>query len=418
MSSLRSMPVRAILSIVVAFALLAVACAVAAEKPRRKRASAAAKSEKQPAELLAKVRVLGGGPAPFALDARSALLVDARTGAVLYAYDEHEKMQPASLAKIMTFYLTLDALKDGKIAKDTKVTISEAAWRLSMDDSVSRMFLPVGSQVNVDELLYGLMVSSGNDAAVALAEHLGGTSDAFARRMNDKARALGMKSTNFTNPDGLPAENEYTTAADMVRLSVELLRRHPEALIWTSTKEYTFHNIQQRNFNTLLFYDSRVNGIKTGHVKEAGFHVVVSAEADGMQLVGAVMGTPNMERRRLEAKKLLDWAFRTYATAKPDWRGAVPAKMAVYGGVADEVAIAPARAPYITVERGQESKLTLAYVAKSKYLAAPVAKGAVVGELAITRDSKTIATIPVETSAAIAQGGFLKRMRDRARRMF
>jgi len=418
MISLRSMPVRAILSIVVAFALLAVACAAAAEKPRRKRASAAAKSEKQPAELLAKVRVLGGGPAPFALDARSALLVDARTGAVLYAYDEHEKMQPASLAKIMTFYLALDALEDGKLAKDTKVTISEAAWRLSMDDSVSRMFLPVGSQVSVDELLYGLMVSSGNDAAVALAEHLGGTSDAFARRMNDKARALGLKNTNFTNPDGLPTENEYTTAADMVHLGVELLRRHPEALIWTSTKEYTFHNIQQRNFNTLLFYDSRVNGIKTGHVKEAGFHVVVSAEADGMQLVGAVMGAPNMERRRLEAKKLLDWAFRAYATAKPDWRGAVPAKMGVYGGVADQVAIAPARAPYITVERGQESKLILAYTAKSKYLVAPVAKGAVVGELAIARASKTVATIPVKTSAAIAQGGFLKRMHDRVRRMF
>jgi D-alanyl-D-alanine carboxypeptidase (penicillin-binding protein 5/6) len=416
-NSLRSILIRSVIAGIMIVAMLAAANDAGAQKARRKRGSAAAKQQ-EPSATLDQVRVLGSGPAPFALDARSVMLVDARTGAVLYAYNEHEKMQPASLAKIMTFYLTLDALRSGKIAKDTQVTISEAAWRLSMDQSVSRMFLPVGSRVSVDELLYGLMVSSGNDAAVALAEHLAGTTDAFAKLMNDKARALGLKDSNFTNPDGLPTENQYTTAADMVKLGLALLRQHPESLNWTSTKEYTFHNIKQRNFNTLMFYDSRVNGIKTGHVKEAGFHVVVSADADAMQLVGAVMGTPNMERRRLEAKKLLDWAYRAYATAKPEWRRAVPAKIAVYGGIADEVAIAPARAPYVTVERGQESKVTVGYAAKSKDVVAPVAKGAAVGELAVTLDGKTIETINVVTKDSIAQGGWFKRMRDRVRRMF
>jgi len=171
------------------------------------------KSAEPPAMPLSQIHVFGDRPAPFALDAKAAFMIDANTGAVLYAYNEHEKMQPASLAKIMTFYLTLDALKLRKVAPTTDVTISEKAWRLSMDDSVSRMFLGVGQKVPVNDLLYGLMVSSGNDAAVALAEYLGGSTDAFTTMMNDKAHEIGLGETHFDNPDGLPAEGEFTTAA-------------------------------------------------------------------------------------------------------------------------------------------------------------------------------------------------------------
>src|SRR6202161_2639413 len=203
---------------------------------------------------LSSIHVLGDRPAPFALDAKAAMMIDADTGAVLYAYNEHEKMQPASLAKIMTFYLALDALKAGKIAPTTDVTISEKAWRLSMDDSVSRMFLGVGQKVAVNDLLYGLMVSSGNDAAVALAEYIGGSNEAFTQMMNDKAKAIGLTETHFDNPDGLPEEGEFTTAADMVALAHSLVAHHPEALNYTSEKEFAFDKIKQPNFNTLLFY--------------------------------------------------------------------------------------------------------------------------------------------------------------------
>ncbi len=208
---------------------------------------------------LSQIHVFGDRPAPFALDAKAAMMIDANTGAVLYAYDEHEKMQPASLAKIMTFYLTLDALNLHKIAPTTDVVISEKAWRLSMDDSVSRMFLGVGQKVPVNDLLYGLMVSSGNDAAVALAEYLGGSTDAFTQMMNDKAQKIGLAETHFDNPDGLPEEGEFTTAADMVALAHSLVRHHPESIGYTSANEFAFDKIRQPNFNSLLFYDKRAS---------------------------------------------------------------------------------------------------------------------------------------------------------------
>jgi len=365
---------------------------------------------------LAQIRVLGGRPAPFALDARAAMLVDTHTGAVLYTFNEHARMQPASLAKIMTFYLALDALKGGRLTLDTPVVVSEQAWRLSMDQEVSRMFLGVGQRVAVRDLLYGLMVSSGNDAAVALAEYLGGSIEAFTDEMNAKAKRLELGETRFANPDGLPVEGEYTTAADMVKLGRALLAGHPEALTYTGAKEFTFDKIRQRNFNTLLFYDSRVNGIKTGHVEEAGFHLVASAASNGMTLISAVMGAPNAEKRRVETEKLLDWAFRTFVTVKPDWRTQVPATMPVYGGGADTVAIAPARDAYVTVGRGEEKRVSIAFTAAAKYLVAPVAKGAQAGELTAMLDGKPQASIPVVTQAAVAQGSLLKRLKDRIRR--
>ncbi len=370
-----------------------------------------------PAPDLSGIRVFGNRPAPFALDARSAMMIDEKTGAVLYAFNEHERMQPASLAKIMTFYLVLDALAQKRIALDTMMPISEKAWRLSMDQSVSRMFLGVGQQVAVRDLLYGLMVSSGNDAAVALAEYLGGSSEGFTAQMNAKAKELGLTETNFTNPDGLPAEGEYTTAADMVRLGRALLINHPEALTYTGAKEFTFDRIKQPNFNTLLFYDSRVDGIKTGHVQESGYHLVASARSNDMRLVSAVMGTPSSEKRRVESEKLIDWGFRTFATARPDPGKVMPSSMPVFYGMAERVAIAPAHETWVTVGKGEEGKIGVAWTADARYLSAPIAKGAKVGQLVITEDGKTIDTVPVVTQAAVARAGFFKRMADHFRRV-
>jgi serine-type D-Ala-D-Ala carboxypeptidase (penicillin-binding protein 5/6) len=366
---------------------------------------------------LSQIHVLGDRPAPFALDAKAAMLVDGKTGAVLYAFNEHQRIQPASLAKIMTFYLTLDALHRGAIALDTQVTVSKEAWRLSMDEEVSRMFLDVGQRVAVRDLLYGLMVSSGNDAAVALAEYLAGSSDAFITMMNDKCRELGLDETHFLSPDGLPEPGQYTTAADMVKLARAVVQKFPEALSYTSTKEYTFHKIAQRNFNTLLFYDSRVNGLKTGHVAEAGYHLVATASSNGMDLVSAVMGTGSSEKRRVETEKILDWAFRTFVTVTPDWRNAVPQTIRVYQGSAGDVAIAPVGVPSLTVDRGEQNKVAVASVIKTKYLLAPVAKGTEVGELSVTVDGKQRASVPIETQSAVSRGGLLHRMADRMRLM-
>jgi D-alanyl-D-alanine carboxypeptidase (penicillin-binding protein 5/6) len=369
-----------------------------------------------PAMPLSGITVFGDRPAPFALDAHAAMMIDARSGDVLYAYNKHQRMQPASLAKMMTFYLTLEALKQKRIALDTQIPISEAAWRLSLNDAVSRMFLQVGQRVAVKDLLFGLMVSSGNDAAVALSEYLAGGSEAFAEQMNKKAQQLGLSETHFTNPDGLPTSGEYTTAVDMVKLGRALVTDFPESLSYTSAKEFTFDKIRQRNFNTLLFYDARVNGIKTGHVDEAGFHLVASATSGDLKLISAVMGTPSMEKRRVETDKLLDWAFRTFTTVSPDWHKAAPSHLRVYKGSVDEVAIGPATGtPYFTVGHGDESKIALAATLPSKWLVAPIAKGTAVGTLSVTIAGKPISSVALVTQTAVKEGFFFHRMMDSLR---
>jgi serine-type D-Ala-D-Ala carboxypeptidase (penicillin-binding protein 5/6) len=373
--------------------------------------------EENPGVPLSDIHVLGNRPAPFALDAKAAIMIDADTGAVLYAYNEHLKMQPASLAKIMTFYLSLDALKAGKIAPTTDVEISEKAWRLSMDDSVSRMFLGVGQKVAVNDLLYGLMVSSGNDAAVALAEYIGGSTDAFTQMMNDKAKEIGLTETHFDNPDGLPEEGEFTTAADMVALAHSLVTHHPEALTYTSEKEFAFDKIKQPNFNTLLFYDKRVNGIKTGHVDEAGYHLVASASSDGMNLLSAVMGAPNQEKRRTETEKLIDWAFRTFVSYRPELKKAVPATIPVHDGVAETVAIGPHGDAVFTLGRGEETKVTVQFEPSARYLEAPVHAGDSVGDLTVLLNGQPQATIPIVTKSGVDRAGFFGRLGQKIGRM-
>ncbi len=399
---------------IVAIALVAAMLALSAPP-----AAAARRIRRAPAEVSAvpldKIHVLGDRPAPFGLNAKEAMMIDARSGATLYAYNEHDRIQPASLAKLMTFYLALKALHQGRITPDTMVTVSEKAWRLSMDSTVSRMFLQVGQRVSVNDLLFGLMVSSGNDAAVALAEYLAGSTDAFTQQMNQQARELRLDETHFENPDGLPVPEMYTTASDMVKLGRAITQRFPDAVKYTGAKDFTFDKIHQPNFNALLFYDARVNGLKTGHVEEAGYHLVASAHTDAMDLISAVLGTPSASARRVETEKLLDWAFRTFASVRPDWHKALPERMTVYGGAADTVAVAPAEVPYVTVEHGQEGRVTLTGTLDAKYLVAPIHKGQQVGALVLMVDSKPQSKIPMLATAAVPPGGLFKRMIDRLR---
>jgi len=402
---------------------LTFAASVFARPPARRIRSA--KGAEAPAFPLNQIKVFDNLPAPFAVAGSAAELVAAHSGAVLYAFNEHVKTQPASLAKMMTFYLTLQALQQGRITLDTEMPVSEAAWRLSLNDSVSRMFLQVGQKVKVRDLLYGLMVSSGNDAAVVLSEYLAGSGTAFAAEMNKQAAALGMTETHFTNPDGLPTPDEYTTAADMVKLGRALIETFPEAITYTSAKVFTFNTIgpenrpvtiSQRNFNTLLFYDSRVNGIKTGHVEAAGYHLVASAHNDDLDLVSAVFGTSSMERRRVETDKLLEWAFQTFVTVKPDWHKAMPAKLRVYKGDVDEVPIAPKGGDaYFTVIRGKETRIKLAADLPQKWVVAPLPKGSTVGQLTVMNGDKPESSVPIVTLADVKEGGLIHRLADSIR---
>ena len=371
-----------------------------------------------PVEPLSAIRVLGTGPAPFALDARAAMLTEFHSGEVLYAYNEHVRMQPASLAKIMTFYIALEALNNGKLTLDTGVTISEKAWRLSIDQTVSKMFLQVGQQVPVKQLLYGLMVSSGNDAAMALAEYLGGSEEGFVAMMNEHCQRLGLTETRFASPDGLPEPDQYTTASDMVKLATLVLKRFPNALDYTSVKEYTFDNITQRNWNTLLLYDARVDGLKTGHVDEAGFHLVATAHQDNVRLISAVMGSPNAEKRRTETEKLLAWAFRSFVNVSPDWSHLIPASLPVYEGDAPKVAVAPPGSVEITLPKGEEKKIKLGGGLDVSYLVAPVAIGTKVGSLTVTEDDRTLLSLPVETQKEVRRGGIFRILSDKIALLF
>jgi serine-type D-Ala-D-Ala carboxypeptidase (penicillin-binding protein 5/6) len=277
-----------------------------------------------------------------------------------------------------------------------------------VDQTVSKMFLEVGQQVPVSALLYGLMVSSGNDAAMALAEYLGGSEEGFVVMMNDYCHRLDLAETRFASPDGLPEPDQYTTASDMVKLASRLLKDFPDALNYTSVKEFTFHQITQRNWNTLLFYDARVDGIKTGHVDEAGFNLVATAHADNLRLISAVMGAPNAEKRRTETEKLLAWAFRSFVNVRPQWRPLIPVSLPVYEGEAASVPIAPPGPVSITLPKGEETKIKLSAAVDVNYLVAPIPAGTKVGSLTLTEDDRTLLNLPVETQKGVARGGLLR----------
>ena len=392
--------------------LLQAVSAFAAARTRGAQARAR-QAETPPAATPKNITMFGSLSSPFFLDAKAALLIDGKTGALLYAFNEHEQMQPASLAKLVTFYLALEALQTGRMKLDTPVIISEQVWRLSMDSGVSRMFLRVGQSVSIQDLLYGLMVSSGNDAAVALAEHLSGSPGGFTEKMNEKAKELGLTESHFGNPDGLPVPGQYTTASDMAILARAILERFPDAVTYTGAKEFIFQKIKQPNFNSLLFHDARVDGLKTGHVKEAGYHLVATAREGETRLIAAVLGTPNAEKRRMETAKLLAWGFRTFSTVSLDWSKEVPETLPVYGGDAGQLPVAPLAAPLVTVLKGQEKELDVRANFPSGYLVAPVAKGATVGELMVMIDGNGLASIPIKAQAAVGPGGFFKRTIDR-----
>jgi len=352
-------------------------------------------------------------PAPPELGLKAFILVDFETGQVLAEKDSAMRAEPASLTKIMTVYAVADALHKGHIKMDDTTIVSEYAWK----QEGSRMFLDVNKPVSIDLLLHGDIIQSGNDASVALAEHVSGTEETFATVMNQHAERLGMKDTHFVNSTGLPAPEHYTTAHDLSVLGRALIRDFPEIYKIFSQPEYTYNGIHQQNRNGLLGKDPSVDGIKTGHTESAGYCLVGSAKRDGMRLISVVMGAASNGARTKASQALLNYGYRYYETRRMYEANATVATAQVWRGAQDSVKIGPAEgAGAITLPRGQFAKIKATVDLPTK-LEAPVKLGQQIAEARLELDGKLVATIPLLAQEAVDEGSFMEQLIDRARLM-
>ena len=345
-------------------------------------------------------------PAPR-LDARSYVLYEQDSGRVLAESNADERVEPASITKVMTVYVAGHALREGIISLDDEVVVSEKAWKMEG----SRMFIEVGTRVTVDQLLEGIIVQSGNDASVALAEHISGTEEVFAGLMTEQAQRLGMKDSSFANATGLPDPNTYTTARDLALLAAALVRDFPELYARFAGKEYTYNDIRQPNRNRLLYRDDSVDGIKTGHTEAAGYCLLSSAKRDGMRLIAAVMGTDSDTARTEASQALLNYGFRFFETREIYAADAVLAEPRLWGGEAETLPVGPAQAVTLTIPRGRYDDLS-AKATLAEPLRAPVAKGQRVGSMAIQLEGETLAEIELVALRDVAEGSMFSRLYD------
>lgn len=349
-------------------------------------------------------------PAPPQVPAKGYYLIDYRTNQVLASYNENERLEPASLTKLMTGYAVFHALKDGRIRLDDTVRISPYA----RSQEGSRMFVEVGSTVSVEDLIRGMIVQSGNDATVALAEHVAGSEPVFVDLMNQYAQQLGMTSTHFQNSPGMPGPEHYTTARDIAILSAALIREYPEYYKYYSEREFTWNKITQPNRNGLLYRGIGVDGLKTGHTESAGYCLVSSAERDGMRLVSVVMGAPSIRAREDASAALLNYAFGFYQTRQIYAAGQPLLNVRVWKGEADNVTLSVPQDVYATVPRGQETSLSVA-ADIAEPLIAPVATANPIGKLRIILGDATLATYPMHADKEVPEAGFFGRIADDVR---
>ncbi|ATC94085.1 serine hydrolase [Pseudoalteromonas tunicata] len=350
-------------------------------------------------------------PAPPQVNAKGYFLVDFTTGKVIAEGAPDERLAPASLTKMMTSYVIGLEIKNKNISPNDLVTVSEKAWSKNFPDS-SKMFIEVGKKISVEELNRGIIIQSGNDACVAMAEHIAGSESAFADLMNAHAEKLGMTNTHFINSHGLDTDEHFTTPRDMATLGGALIRDVPDEYAIYSEKSFTFNGIKQYNRNSLLWDESLdVDGIKTGHTSEAGYSLVTSATKGDMRLVAVVMGTESDRARRAESKKLLNYGFRFYETITPYKAGDTFAKQRVWMGNKEEVALGILQDTPITIQRGQSKNLK-ANFKLDKTLEAPIAKGTVVGTLFLQLEDEDIAQYPLVTLEEVEEGSFFSQIYD------
>ncbi len=361
---------------------------------------------------------LGNGPpipAAPQLQATGYLLIDATNGEVLVEQNADQPLPPASLTKMMTAYIAEREIAEGRISFDDKVPVSIKAWKTGG----SRMFIREGTEVRLEDLLRGIVIQSGNDASVAVAEYIAGSEDVFADVMNQTAVRLGMTNTQFKNSTGLPQEGHYTTAKDLGILAARTIADFPETYTIYKEKNFTYNGIKQANRNSLLFRDPSVDGLKTGHTEEAGYCLVASAERDGFRLVSVVMGTASEKSREQETTKLLQYGFRyfigqtVFAAGQPLPESA----RKVWFGESEMVELVPTEPLYVTLPLGRESAIQATLDAPDT-LDAPLEAGAIVGNIKIMLGERILAESPVAVAEAVPEGGFFKRMIDFVLRLF
>jgi D-alanyl-D-alanine carboxypeptidase (penicillin-binding protein 5/6) len=349
---------------------------------------------------------------PPAIAARAYLLMDFYSGQTLLERNAQERIEPASLTKLMTAYLTFTALRQRRLSPYQILPVSERAWRAEG----SRMFIQPGRPVSVDELVRGMIVQSGNDACIALAEGIAGSEEEFARRMNDMARRLGMTNTHFVNATGLPHPQHYTTAHDLAVLARAIIRDFPEYYAYYSLKEYTYNNITQANRNRLLWLDPTVDGMKTGHTESAGYCLIASAKRN-TRLISVVLGTASESLRASESQKLLNFGFQNFDTHRLYGRGQAIATLPVWKGGENSLRIGVADDVYLTLPKGHYQNVKAELVTRRPMLA-PIGSGQPVGALRLSLQGRPLAEYRLVALHGVAVANIFKRSWDSLRLWF
>jgi D-alanyl-D-alanine carboxypeptidase (penicillin-binding protein 5/6) len=352
-------------------------------------------------------------PAPPKVAAKNFILVDTNSGSVLAEKEADVQVEPASITKLMTSYVIYKELEAGRLGMDDMVTISEKAWRMGG----SRMYVEVDKQVSVHDLMKGLIIQSGNDATVALAEHIAGTERAFVDLMNQYASSLGMAGTYFANSTGWPAEGHLTTARDISKLAVAVINEFPEHYAWYKEKVFTFNNIKQYNRNKLLWSDDSVDGIKTGHTESAGYCLVASALRSDMRLVSVVLGTDSEKSRASVSTSLLNYGFRFFETHRLYAAGEILNRSRVWKGDSEKVSLGLLKDLYITIPRGSYGQLE-AVMDVDANIVAPLDKGSQHGAVRVSLAEEEMLKAPLVALESVSEGSLFQIAKDHILQLF
>lgn len=349
-------------------------------------------------------------PAPPSLSAKAYILIDADSGKVIVEHRADEMLPPASLTKMLTSYILSYELNTGNVKEDDQVLVSKQAWAKNFPGS-SLMWIEVGKRVSLKDLHRGVIISSGNDASVAVAEHIAGSEDAFADVMNQHAQLLGMNNSHFVNAHGLPHVDHYTTARDLTLLAKAIINDFPDDYKLYKEKEFTYNNIRQTNRNTLLWQDPSVDGLKTGHTKEAGYCIVVSAKRQGMRLISVVMGTKSQAARKVDTQKLLSYGFRYFQTYPLYKAGEVLEHYRVWGGKQEQIKLGLKDALSLTVPKGKQGEVK-AELRVDSVLRAPLKKGDKVGMVVFMLGRDVLEEHPLVALEGVEEAGVFSRLWD------
>lgn len=352
-------------------------------------------------------------PSPPQIAGSSYVLTDPKSGRIIMEENSHERLPSASLTKMMTAYIVERELDEGRIAMSDMVPISVNAWKTEG----SRTFVREGTQVSVEDLLRGVIIQSGNDASVALAEFVAGSEGAFVDIMNQQAQLLGMKDTNFVNATGLPSPEHFSTAYDLAMLARAIINDYPENYPLYAEKHFTYNNIRQPNRNSLLWRDDSVDGLKTGHTEEAGYCLVASAKRNDTRFIAVVMGTNSSEARAQEIQKMLNYGFRYYESERLFRSGQELIEARVWGGQADQLSVGMTEDVYVTIPRGSRNDLE-STVDLDSVIKAPIKVGDELGRVKVSYNGEVLVDQPVLALTEVPEGGFFKRIWDAIKLFF